>query len=551
VNQDIIRSLLMGIYLIGVWILFGILLSIAFKKYRRKSPFWQEPQARLLFVCLAAPRLFLTLSLPLNGNEMGGDAILYHQLARSMFPAQLYLATGYPFLAGFFLRMMANLNVVSPYFLVVVQHTVGIIMGLMLYETLREYLPSFTFATALLWGVSAPTLFAEHLSRPEFLTAFFLFALLFLMMRFMKIPAASYAWLLGVAMGWGALVRANFLSVLPIVVGFLLWRPASRWASKIKDLGRFLAGFMIIYAGYMVCVHYPTSRTWVYNWTMAMNVRTNIADDVVMRSTDAYKDYATMHDQVGRFLKEKIKTKDDLQKWIFPADRMSSLQPESLQDLRKEFERFRETPGNRKNLSVLPAPKDLIKAYPFESNYLYIEGANAVYGLDRNYKLLMKLDRSAIQAHPFLYLRSMAKGWLNMFGIGGRWRYEFCPPPPQDLVIVSRTFLHSFHWGYRMGYDESAIGIYWSVGEWIFQKWSTLESYVLPFVFAAGFLYTLGAGVLGFVQRKSCPMPFLCQLSLALLIFYSLGIVTFIYGQPRYSLPVHVLGFILTGTPKS
>lgn len=128
----------------------------------------------LLVLILGIPRAALALTIALNGNERGGDAMTYLTVAWAFPSSHLQQASGYPYLLGIGLRILSGHFHADAYAIMILQHGVGLLTALLLFRWLRPASRFQAWFTTLGWGLLSSTIFSEHVTRPEFFVTFLL-----------------------------------------------------------------------------------------------------------------------------------------------------------------------------------------------------------------------------------------------------------------------------------------------------------------------------------------------------------------------------------------
>jgi len=98
---------------------------------------------------------------------------------------------------------------------------------------------------------------------------FFLFSCVFMLVKFLRSPDPRTPWIIGFATGWGALTKATFWVVVPIVLGALLLERNILLSERLKYVHPLRGRLYNRYASFIGFVHYPATGSIRHNWAVA------------------------------------------------------------------------------------------------------------------------------------------------------------------------------------------------------------------------------------------------------------------------------------------
>ncbi len=248
-----------------------------------------EGRATLLGLTAIAAivRILIIVSYPPIIASDGAD---YWHLAREMaagaFQGDLVYSTGYPFALSFALRPMQWMWSVSPdlayRFVLVLQHTCGLLAVMLLYAVLRRMVNARAALIGALICALSPVVAAwASETRPEFFLSFLLVLSLWLLMHATthSHPNALRFALAGAVVGLTWLVRINSVVVVPLwCLAIWLWLPAQLRRLRLGWVGAFLGAGILVAASYLALVHQPSTGTWKYSYLLGWNLKNHLAD---------------------------------------------------------------------------------------------------------------------------------------------------------------------------------------------------------------------------------------------------------------------------------
>jgi len=543
-----LKAVAFGIYYSGTILFLAHSARVAYRHWGPSSAFWKDPKFVWLVIGLALPRLFAIFSMPINGNEWGGDATFYSYMMNQVAPYHFFLPTGYPFLAGIIEKFFLYQLPVYSYILLVIQHALGIITALLLYERLRLDYPKFALGLSLAWGISSPAILMEHTTRPESLESFLVVLCFYLILRYKDTPKSSLLWYLGFTAGWASLTRSNFVILLPILFCFILYITDLPRLTRLNHVIRFCAGFALIYFGFILLVHYPGTGSMRHNWAMAVNLRTKISEESLSSGqNEPYLDLVTLNYQMGKFITERHIPPEAFGSYI--GSSLGALHPPETRALREQFEKFRADLPIDKEAFKYTKRSEFPKFYPPAYATMISTGTSptvgdAFLGVDQFCKLELRVYKRAIMLRPGDYLRGLARDFLSFFGFQ-EWSDNsepFLPPPRRGDVRDSVRGPFGLHWGYRPGLDQNTSGCYWDPGNALLREWGRICSWILPYLYLFSLVF---AAAVFFWSPLSARLAFLFYAS------YLLVVVAIAKGQIRYLVPVHPMAMFLLALPCS
>jgi len=538
------KAVLFSVFYISTVILVIRSVRLAFKHWGPGAVFWNDPKSISLVLYLAIPRALIILSMPLNGNEAGGEVILYHKLMMAIRPASLFLPAGYPFLSGSLGTILQNLVVFFPYLLLIIQHLLGLLTALMLYETLKPRYPRVAWGLSLFWGISSFPLMFEHTTRPEFFATFLIFLCFYLILKYWENSRSLLLWYLGIAAGWAELTRPNFVVLLPIIAGSVYWGSKSPPLERLKHLGRLCAGFVFIYFGFIVLVHHPNTGLWSYNWSIPANLRVKMIDSSALtEENDAYMELVKDNYQIGQFLKQPVIAKYDFNQFLDYVPLYNRL-PVSIK-LRDKFSEFNHQYPVHEPIPLVK-PDQFARLYPpeyasFGSVETGLSLGEAFYGIVPYTRLELSVYKKAILLNPMEYMKTVIRDLPHFLGFGSGNDKDNFLPPHCETIFSSPKFL-GFYWDTRPGLDTTALGLYWSVGTNVLRGWAVINRFVFPYIYSVSFIYAM-------VLFLRIPPP----ARLAFLFFgvYLFGMIWVAPGSFRLMVPLQPIGMFLFALPCS
>lgn len=425
-------------------------------------------EAWWLLSVLVLPRLLLIVAMPLNGNERGGDGLTYWSVARDFPDSHLVLSPGYSYLLGLGLRLLPPLELVAGYVVVVGQHALGVLTGLLLFWCLRPDSRVMAWAAALGWGLLSTTLFSEHVTRPEFLAAFLLYAAVCLVTAYRRVGVpGGNPWLLwaGYALGWGVLARVNMLPVLLAFIAYLIARrgvTTSWWAPSV----RFAAPAVLVVAAYVALNHYPSTRSWILNWTLTQgNIQATVSPERLQPDRNPHvREILRIHRDVAAHLRVLEGEGRDLRELVpFPQDPFRRLTSPELEQERAAFQAFRErlppeyTPGSAR---FEEESRRLYGGVPGDlSGYLMDAAPYYFVGLPSLHRLWLGAALLAIRADPVDYLLGIARRVGRIFFLHAEREYSvsrFAMPPLREELSIFRVLPGGSLWA-----ERHAVGLFW------------------------------------------------------------------------------------------
>lgn len=207
----------------------------------------------ILLLAAAAVRAVVMLGYP--GPLLYPDSLPYVTDAVQLTPDQLN-PSGYPMMLWLFSHFHGLININSLTLVMIVQHAMGLCVGLLGYALLRRRgLPGWAATLAMVPVLlSAYTIQIEHFLLSDTLFGFLIMVAVVIMMWWPDPPSWACA-VAGVLLGGAAVVRAQGVAVLIIFVVFLLIR-FTRW--------RTLASLAVIFVAFAL----PTVEyaAWFDSW---------------------------------------------------------------------------------------------------------------------------------------------------------------------------------------------------------------------------------------------------------------------------------------------
>ena len=156
--------------------------------------------------------------------------------------------------------------------LILVQHVLGLVSGLLLYATVRRaggppWLGLLPAAVIFLGGFQ---IFIEHAPLSETLFVFCVAVALYACVRAMDRPRSWWPAAVGVAVGIAPTVRTSGLTLVPLLLLWFLFEPGQRWKDRAVRAAVYALPVIVLLGTYVVAQHSVTgytglTRTGIWN----------------------------------------------------------------------------------------------------------------------------------------------------------------------------------------------------------------------------------------------------------------------------------------------